>query len=259
MTQRVNMANVIVRRGKTQERLQTFGRERCPSGMRIALVVLFLCSGAHAQEPLNVPGFRPASFVAASGTGPRPVVVILHGNFDRPEWDCAAWAPIVHGRAFLLCPRGIPRRDAPGLDRWTHNQPQVLLREVAAGRAALSARFPGRVDEGPDVWIGFSLGAHRVAALAMHAPTQFRLLQLVEGGNSFWQEGGAQHYARGGGRVAIVCAQAGCLRQGTRFVEHVGEAQARVERIESCHSCLDVMAPAIARTFDWLVSEDPRF
>jgi len=70
------------------------------------------------------------------------VVVVLHGNFDRPEWSCDAWGPLVAGRAFVLCPRGIPRGDAPGLDRWHYGGRPSILREVAAGRASFDFSHP---------------------------------------------------------------------------------------------------------------------
>lgn len=215
---------------------------------------LSLAASASAQTPLAVEGYADASFVEATAPGRRPVVVVLHGNFDRPEWSCAAWANAVRGRAFLLCPRGLPRTDAPGLDRWHHRLPRPLAREVAAARAALAARFAGRVDDGPDVWIGFSQGAHRIARLVGANGSSYPLVQLVEGGNSLFASG-ARGYR---GRIAIVCAQPFCVRGAARVVSELG-ASARTEHVETCHACLDELMPAIVRTFDWLIENDARF
>lgn len=216
-----------------------------------------------AQEALSVPGFLPASVVAPSDASrPRPVVIALHGNFDRPEWMCAAISSVVAGRAFILCPRGVPRRDAPEDDpRFTHRPLRGLLREVDAARAALAAAYPGQLDDGPDVWLGFSLGAHRAAAVATSAPERTPLVLLIEGGDALFEHDAAERLAAHGGRVGVACALPGCERRGRRLAETLaaGSGAALVERIETCHWCIDVMRPAIARIFDWLVSSDPRF
>jgi hypothetical protein len=224
--------------------------------MRRTVLILALTSISHAQEPLAVPGFGEASIVVPQRQGPMPVVVALHGNFDRPDWVCAVWAQVVDDRAFVLCPRGLPRHDSPpGDPRWTHRQRRDLVREVAAARSALAARYPGRVDDGPDIWVGFSLGAHRVASLALREPDRYPLIQLVEGGDDMW----AASRPRYGGRVALVCGQRGCERQGNLLIERLPRDHARLERIEACHSCIDVMLPAVRRTFDWLIAADRRF
>ncbi|MCC6875938.1 MAG: hypothetical protein IT378_16645 [Sandaracinaceae bacterium] len=227
----------------------------------ILLVTLPASAQSAAQQVLSidVPGHHPAAFVEAAGGGPRPVVIALHGNFDRPEWMCASWAPIVQGRAFVLCPRGLPRDDAQGQDRWQLPLPGPLLREIAAARRALAERYPGRVDEGPDVWAGFSQGANRIARLASSNPNGYLRIQLVEGGDALWAD--ARPYARVPGRAAIVCALRWCEMRSTRVARtlEAGRARARVELIPASHSDRETMAPAIRRTFDWLIEDDPRF
>jgi hypothetical protein len=88
-------------------------------------------------------------------------VVAAHGNYDRPGWQCSVWRGIVADRAFILCPRGIPRTDSPAPDdvRFTFAGLEALAREIDAGIAALRARFGAHVDGGPMLYAGFSLGA----------------------------------------------------------------------------------------------------
>ncbi|MFK7987207.1 MAG: hypothetical protein AB8I08_14380 [Sandaracinaceae bacterium] len=230
----------------------------------LLLVSLTLApSLAHAQrvEPLEVQGHAPAAFVAPEGAGPRPLVVALHGNFDRPEWMCAWWAEVVRGRAFLLCPRGVPRDDAPGSDRWSLPAVEPLMAEIAAGRRALESRYPGRLI-GTDVYVGFSQGAHRVASLAARDPGAHPRIQLVEGGRGMWRRAGARRYARHGGRVAVVCAMQWCETRGERMartLERGGRVAVQRERIPAAHADLRAMGPAIQRTFDWLIAGDRRF
>lgn len=226
---------------------------------RALALCLLVAAPARAQEALEVPGHHPAAFVPARGDAARPVVVALHGNFDRPEWMCAFWAPIVAGRAFLLCPRGEPRTDAPELDRWQLPVAARLRREIAAARQALAARFADRIDDGPDVYVGFSQGAHRISRMATAAPARYPRVQLVEGGASFWRTPG--RYARSRGRAAFVCAMRWCELRGARAQRVIdrGRAQARIERREGAHHDLRVMQPAIRDTFEWLIAGDPRF
>lgn len=220
--------------------------------------LLLLAVPVGAQPiPLAVSGYGDASVVVPAGSERRPVVIALHGNFDRPEWMCAAWSTFVGDRAFVLCPRGIQRSDAP--DRYELPIAARLVREITAAREALVARYPGRVDEGPDVYVGFSQGAHRIARMAEGDPERYPMIQLVEGGAMLWRE--STRYARSSGRAALVCAVRWCERRATALAERLerGHASARHERIPAAHHELDVMAPAIQRTFDWLVSDDPRF
>jgi len=218
---------------------------------------------AAASEPLEVPGFHPAEHVAATaGTDPRPVVVVLHGNFDRPEWDCDAWAPIVAGRAFLLCPRGIPRQDAPGLDRWKYGSRPAVVREVAAARAALAARYPGRVDAGPDVWAGFSLGAIHLSPLARADPDRYPRILLVEGGLDGWDRRSiARFVARGGRKIGFACGREGCRRraEGLSTMLAAAGAGGRVAFAAIGHNFYGPIIPPTREVFDWLVADDPRF
>ena len=70
--------------------------------------------------PLPVKGYQDASHVGpADSSRTRPLVVVLHGNYDRPEWECDLWSRILDGGAWVLCTRGVRR---PGTtdeeDRW---------------------------------------------------------------------------------------------------------------------------------------------
>src|SRR5688572_30141671 len=90
-------------------------------------------SGEPLQE-LLVPGFGAAVVSVPVGTRtPRPVVLALHGNYDRPEWQCEVWRDITGGFPWVLCPRGVPRGDAPkSADRWTYTTAAKVTEEVRA-------------------------------------------------------------------------------------------------------------------------------
>ncbi len=136
--------------------------------------------------PLAVPGYRDASHVGPEepASWPRPVTIVLHGNFDRPEWECATWRPVAAWRGFVLCPRGVPTPWAsPREDRWTYRggAPGVQ-REIEAALAALEERYPGRVTREDAVLAGFSLGAILAPRIATGSPGSYPYLFLVEGG-----------------------------------------------------------------------------
>ncbi|HUT78306.1 MAG TPA: hypothetical protein VM285_11495 [Polyangia bacterium] len=112
------------------------------------------------------------------------MTIVLHGNFDRPEWECATWMPVAAWRGFVLCPRGVPTPGAsPREDRWTYRGGAAgVQREIAAALAALEERYPGRVTRRGTVLAGFSLGAILVPRIAVDRPGEYPYLFLVEGG-----------------------------------------------------------------------------
>ncbi|MCC6527035.1 MAG: hypothetical protein IT373_30590, partial [Polyangiaceae bacterium] len=165
---------------------------------------------------LPLDGFGPAVVAVPLGAQPpRPVVVAAHGNYDRPEWQCAEWADIVGDRAFVLCPRGVARPDSPrgGEQRFTYRDGAALEREVAVGLAALARRFGAdAATDGELVWGGFSWGAILGVGIARGAPARYPRLVLVEGGHDPWTAAAAHAYAAAGGkRVLFVCGSMGCV------------------------------------------------
>jgi predicted esterase len=134
---------------------------------------------------LVVEGFKPASHVGPKDTGhwPKPIVVVLHGNFDRPEWECATWKEVADFYGWILCPRGVRTPSASeGEDRWTYRGPGAVEKEVEAGVRALEARYPGKVSRAGMVLVGFSLGANYAPGLVLRLSGQYPYLFLVEGG-----------------------------------------------------------------------------
>jgi len=135
--------------------------------------------------PLKVKGFKRASHVGPNDTGdwPKPVVVVLHGNYDRPEWECDTWANVAGFYGWILCPRG--KRTpwvAKSEDRWTYSGARVVQREIKASLSALEKRYPGRVSRKGMVLAGFSLGAILTPGIVSLNPGLFPYLFMVEGG-----------------------------------------------------------------------------
>jgi predicted esterase len=218
-----------------------------------------------ATIALEVPGFQPAVVAVPLGTRrPRPVAIALHGNFDRPEWQCGVWAPIVQNRGFVLCPRGIARRDVPKtMDRWEYASQKAVASEVEAALAALRARFDGHVAEGGVLFIGFSLGAIYGAPLVQRAPERFPRAVFIEGGLGAWTSRTAQRFVEAGGqRLILACGQPDCMAKGQRMVaslERAGLPTRHGGDGRAGHTYDGEVAQVVARNWDWLVEGDDRW
>jgi predicted esterase len=215
--------------------------------------------------PLAVAGFRDAVISVPNGaTEPRPVVLALHGNFDRPEWQCEVWRGVTRGRAFVVCPRGIPRPDAPrSLDRWTYGKGSDVRAEVEAALAAVRARFEGYVASGPILYTGFSLGAiHGVGIVASDGQRYPRAV-LVEGGHDGWTAARAKTYAAAGGkRILFACGQRACKADAAQARKNLQREGVETELVyggEVGHTYDGPVAREIANAWAWLVGDDPRW
>ena len=214
---------------------------------------------------LSVAGFRDAVVSVPTGaTGPRPVVLALHGNFDRPEWQCEVWRGVTRARAFVVCPRGIPRPDAPrSLDRWTYGKGSDVRAEVEAALSAVRARFDSYVASGPILYTGFSLGAiHGVGIVASDGQRYPRAV-LVEGGHDGWTAARAKAYAAAGGqRVLFACGQRACKADAAQARKHLQREGIETDLVyggEVGHTYDGPVASEIARVWTWLVADDPRW
>jgi predicted esterase len=214
---------------------------------------------------LAVSGFEPAVVAIPIGaTQARPVVIALHGNFDRPDWQCSVWAPIVAARAFVLCPRGLARRDVPkSWDRWEYASVKAVAKEVEAGLGALRERYPEHVDPGPALFIGFSLGAIFGVSLVQKDPLRFPRAVMIEGGLGAWTVAAAKRYVSGGGqRLLLACGQLDCMAKVKRLVpalERAGLPTRSGGSPRAGHTYDGPVAEVIRENWDWLVEGDARF
>ncbi len=225
-----------------------------------------MLTGEPLQE-LPVPGFGAAVVSVPLGARTmRPVVIALHGNYDRPEWQCEVWRDITDGFPWVLCPRGVPRGDAPkSADRWTYTTAAKVTEEVRGALAALTERFPKHVDARAPVFTGFSLGAilgvHLLAA--SDALPRVQSAVLTEGGYAGWHKARAEAFAaRGGARVLFACGQSAC-RQASKQTAKALEKQGVQVEIASGgdigHTYDGAVAQAIRERWAWLTGGDARF
>lgn len=221
-----------------------------------------------ASEPvvdLDVPGFRPATVVVPVGAErSKPVVVAVHGNFDRPEWQCGVWQSIVQSRGFVLCPRGVPRRDAPAAwDRWEYSSAKAMKGEIEAAVSALRNRFGEFVADDPLVFIGFSLGAIYGASLVQADPGRYARVVFIEGGVSVWTPHTAKKFVQGGGqRLILACGQADCLGKVKRLgpsLDRAGLPTRVGGSAKAGHSYDGDVANVVRENWDWFTEGDARW
>lgn len=221
-----------------------------------------------AGEPLaalGVPGhFDAVVSVPVGATRALPVAVALHGNYDRPEWQCGIWGKLIGKRGFVLCPRGIPRRDVPkSMDRWEYASGRRVALEIDAALAALTSSFGAHVESGPILLIGFSLGAIYGSPLLQLEPRRFPRAVLIEGGLEAWNSTKAKAFVAGGGsRLLFACGQADCMGKAKRLapnLERVGLPTRFGGDPKAGHTYDGNVALAVESEFNWLVEGDPRW
>lgn len=213
---------------------------------------------------MNLPlaKWRPAVYAAPLDAGQPPwrLVAILHGNFDRPEWECEWWLATARRHGWLLCPRGVPRPDAPrSLDRWTYNGSSPAVRELHAGLDRLHQAYPKLIREERAILIGFSLGAILGPRVMLQSRVKWSHAIFVEGGAGVDHSLIRQLAKRGLRRVAYLCGQhSGCggrAKQALRLWKRRG-IPARLWIMPGVgHGYSDDFDPLARKVFDWLLEE----
>jgi pimeloyl-ACP methyl ester carboxylesterase len=219
-----------------------------------------------AEQPLTrwpVAGFGDAVLSLPRGaTKPVPVYVALHGNFDKPEWQCSVWREVLGDSAFVLCPRGVRRADvAKSLDRWTYAAFARTEAEVLAALEVLERIHAPHVDSSRVALIGFSLGAAHAARLLEKHGARFRRAILIEGGDRGFSAGMARKFlGAGGDAVLFVCAQAGCPARAAGTVKLLSAIGVR-GRVASAgnvgHTYDGPVAELVGRELAWLWATAP--
>jgi predicted esterase len=211
-------------------------------------------------ESLAMPPGR-AAFVSVplGATGPRPVMIGVHGAGDRPEWACGGYRAATDAFPFIVCPRGLPQGD----DKFSTAGPDRLMEDIASALVALRRRFGPYMAEGPLLYAGFSLGAiHGAKIIASHAD-DFPLALLIEGAYTELTPELARAFAeRGGKRVMLGCGQSGCrasFAAAQRALERAGIEVLLLDANTGRHNLDGAMMQALHDAWPRLVSGDSRW
>jgi len=214
-------------------------------------------------EALPMPPGR-AAFVSVplGATGPRPVMIGMHGAEDRPEWACGGYRAATDAFPFIICPRGIAHgSSAP--DKFFTPGPARLAEDIASALSALRARFGPYVAEGPLLYAGFSLGATHGAQLLAAQASTFPVALLIEGGYAQITPALAARYAeQGGKRVMLGCGQAACrpsFRAAERALRRAGIEVMVLDARTGRHNLDGPMMQALRYAWPKLVAGDSRW
>jgi pimeloyl-ACP methyl ester carboxylesterase len=217
-------------------------------------------------ESLPVAG-HPDAFVSlpTGATGKRPVVVVIHGAGDRPDWQCGGWRRATGGYPFIVCPTGRldPGNSTKGDTRYTHVGGKPLLAMIDGSLESLAARYPDHADVSTPLLAGFSLGSGEILALAVQQPARFPRIVLVEGVNDGFDDGRARAFVAGGGlRVLFGCGQRGCeiaSKAAAQRLQARDHLDARVVFAPVDHTFNPPLEDAVHAQLAWLVEGDARW
>jgi hypothetical protein len=214
---------------------------------------------------LVVPAFPEAVVSVPNGaTSVRPVVVVLHGSGDRPDWNCDAWRHITDAHGFVLCPRGdyVPLESTAGDRRYTLRGGAHLRAYLEGALEALATRFAGYVDVERPIVTGFSLGATEIAQLALSDPARFPRIAVLEGGYNVWTPSAVAAFAaRGGLRVLFGCGSTWCMPPAQAAVKrlNLGDVQARLVFAAVGHTNDRPLQEALMAERAWFFDGDARW
>ncbi len=210
---------------------------------------------------LAVPSFADAVVVSPDHQ-PAPVIVVLHGNGDSPDWICPAFSALVNGRAFIVCPRGVPFDGRDDLFTYPSNRARVAA-EVRAALEAIAQREGDRVDLRAPVLAGFSLGAMFASFLAADDPDAFPRALVIDTHHVWSRRELASYDERGGDAVAFVCTRGYvrdcerlCSPSGTGTVDDMARCRTLPDRE---HGYDDALFDLVRPDFEALVGADTRW
>jgi hypothetical protein len=208
---------------------------------------------------LEVDKFAPAKVAVPLGARrPRPIVVALHGDDDRPEWTCGSYRH-ASPRSFVLCPSGVAREGG----RFGLGSIESTKLELRALLPALKARFGSHAAKGSVVLAALGPSVEQAIDLALEEPSFFARLLLIDGSLSHLSSGVVERFAAAGGRrVFVICSK------GSACESDAGERVASLERAgvetklakpERGRGLDAEITALVAREWPWFIRDDPRF
>ncbi|HET9932062.1 MAG TPA: hypothetical protein VFQ35_15270 [Polyangiaceae bacterium] len=188
----------------------------------------------------------------------RPLLIALHGEVDRPEWQCGSYRGITHGRSFILCPSG-PARAALGGVRAPVAD---TARELRAEIAALKAKFGAHLARGSVVLAALGPTVEQALTIALEEPSFFSRLVLVNGSLSRLDAAFATRYGQlGGERVLVVCSRGACDADADTRARSLRPSGVEVHFVvpERGEGLDGEIARVIEEQWPWLVGSDSRW
>lgn len=212
----------------------------------------------HYREALAIPGHGAAVISIPTDRAARvPLLVVLHGAGDRPEWQCEWWDGAMGGRALIACLRGkaaYPRDPETGYYFPDHH---YLDRLVVAAMRAIRETYSAHIDF-RTVLVGFSQGANMGALVASRHPDLFTRLLLIEGGYDQWNVAAAQRLRSQNplARVILACGQSYCAnhaQKAQRWLRRGGVESRTLYAPNVGHTYADEVGAQVLSSLPWLL------
>jgi hypothetical protein len=148
-------------------------------------------------------------------TGPRPIVLAVHGAEDRADWACSEWRATTGGFPWVVCPQGVPLRSG-----YAWSSAKAIATQGFEARDAVRARFAAYVASGPLLYGGFSQGASLASLVVAAHPGEFDRVVMVEAGHTPLSAPGVIYGLKKGGiaRAVLSCSTRGCAAFSTELV-----------------------------------------
>lgn len=193
--------------------------------------------------------------VPLGATGPRPIMVAIHGGSEKPERACAAWRAVTEAYPFVVCPRGFGGVESALGWRTTADTTERIVRAVNATRDAFR---PWIKETESIVLAGFSMGGSQVALLARTDPKRYRRIAV---GDSAHDPQPALTFARkwvegGGQRAIFLCTTSGCEPAFRAAARNVAKEKAPARLViapTQVHGLSEQVAQSMRRDWPWLV------
>lgn len=157
----------------------------------VALLLWLMPTAAFAKsaqptEPLtlDVPDAPPAFYYPPKGSGPRPVLMYLHGRGANPQEDCRKWAKVGTAFGWVVCPQG--GEDRGGGSRAWANSADSGQHITDAVLNALRAKYKGRVRSRNHILVGFSEGAFIAQQLGLRDPQKWSRWLILAASDRYW-------------------------------------------------------------------------
>jgi hypothetical protein len=208
---------------------------------------------------LEAEAVTPARVALPLGAkSPRPLLVALHGDDDRPEWTCGSYHHVTAARAFVLCPSGVPRGE-----RFTLGTTPATRSELRALLPALKTRYAPYLAKGSVILAALGPSVAQAVDIALEEPSFFSRLLLVDGAVDRFTTGVVQRFATAGGKsVWLVCSTGSACEADAadrlQALERAG-VETRLLKPDRGHGLDGEITALLHKEWGSLVREDPRW
>ncbi len=143
-------------------------------------------TGASTGDPLRleIPGQPEAFYFKPRASGPKPILMYLHGRGGNPSDDCRKWAKVASQFGWVVCPAG-PGDNGSGGRTWSSGAGDAQ-RVIDGTVTALRAKYKNKVQRRGNILIGFSEGAFIAMQVGLKDQTTWTRWLILGACEQYW-------------------------------------------------------------------------